>query len=333
MEMEVPPPWLSSLAVLLATALFLAAVLRRRGARNKHYNLPPGPRPRPVIGNLNLIGPLPHRSIRELSARYGPLMSLRFGSFPVIVGSSVDAARSILKTHDLAFCDRPRIAAGRYTGYTYSDVLWAPYGAYWRQARRLFKTEILSARWLRSHERVRDEEVRAMLRDVYQHGPAAGRAVGVLDHLLMVNLNSISRMVLGKKYVVHDGTGAGGGGAGSATTPEEFMWMVDEFFYLSGALNVGDMIPWLGWLDPKIKRIKRLGEMLDRFLEQVLDEHDGRRRREGEEFAAMDMVDLLLELADDPNLEVPIGRDGVKGFMLVRLDIHSLIRPVATSFQ
>ncbi|KAG2540581.1 hypothetical protein PVAP13_9NG574700 [Panicum virgatum] len=210
--------------------MILLITIRRRWKPKRRYNLPPVPRPWPVIGNLNLMGKLPHRSVQALSKRYGPLMSLRFGSFPVIVGSSVDAARSILKTHDLAFCDCPRIAAGRYTGYTYSDVLWAPYGAYWRQARRLFKTEILSARRLRSHERVRDEEVRAMLRDVYQHGPAAGRAVGVLDHLLMVN--SISRMVLGKKYVVHDGTGAGGGGAGSATTPEEFMWMVDELVLL-----------------------------------------------------------------------------------------------------
>ncbi|RLN05080.1 cytochrome P450 71A1-like [Panicum miliaceum] len=107
--MEVTPPWAaSSLAVLLA-------VLRRRGARNK-YNLPPGRRPRPVIGNLNLIGPLPHRSIRELSAQYGPLMSLRFGSFPVVVGSSVDAAEFFLKTHDLAFLDRPRLACGKRLG-------------------------------------------------------------------------------------------------------------------------------------------------------------------------------------------------------------------------
>ncbi|PUZ41007.1 hypothetical protein GQ55_9G468600 [Panicum hallii var. hallii] len=310
--MELPPA-ASFVAVALATVLLLITILRRWKPKRR-YNLPPGPRPWPVIGNLNLMGALPHRSVHALSKRYGPLMSLRFGSFPVVVGSSVDAARSILKTHDLAFIDRPRMASGRYTGYSYSDVLWAPYGAYWRQARRLWKTEILSARQLRSHEHVRDEEVRAMLRDLYENGPAAataGRAVVLLDHLLMVNLNSISRMVLGKKYVVH-----GGAGAGSATTPEEFKWMIDEFFFLSGALNVGDMIPWLSWLDPQIKRIKRLGEMFDRFLEQVLDEHDERRRWEGEEFAAMDMVDLLLGLAEDPNLEIPIGRDGVKGFTL-----------------
>ncbi|RCV44716.1 hypothetical protein SETIT_9G396800v2 [Setaria italica] len=310
--MELPPA-VPFVAVVLATVLFLVTILRRWNHPKLKHNLPPGPRPWPVIGNLNLIGALPHRSIHELSKQYGPLMSLRLGSFPVVVGSSVDAARFILKTHDLAFIDRPRMASGRYTGCNYSDVLWAPYGAYWRQARRLWKTEILSARRLRSHEHVRDEEVRAMLRDLYGHGPeapasaAAGRAVVLLDHLFMANLNAISRMVLGKKYVVHGGTGS----SAAATTPEEFKWMIDEFFFLSGALNVGDMIPWLGWLDPQIKRIKRLGRKFDRFLEQVLDEHNERRRREGEEFAAMDMVDLLLELADDPNLGAEVDLEHV----------------------
>jgi len=65
--------------------------------------------------------------------------------------------------------------------------------------------------------------------------------------------------------------------------------------------------------------MKRLAKMDDRFLEHVLDEHNERRRREGEGFLARDMVDVLLELADDPNLEVPIHRDCVKGFILVSI--------------
>ncbi|CAN6325155.1 unnamed protein product [Urochloa humidicola] len=311
--MELLPPANSFVAVVLATVLFLVTILRRRNHHPKRkYNLPPGPRPWPVIGNLNLMGTLPHRSVHELSKRYGPLMSLRLGSFPVLVGSSVDAARLILKTHDLAFAGRPRMASGRYTGCNYSDVLWAPYGAYWRQARKLLKTEILSPRQLRSHEHVRNQEVRAMLRDIFEHVGRRPAAVLLLDHLLMANLNAISRMVLGKKYVVN----GGGEGSAAAATPEEFKRMIDEFFFLSGALNVGDMIPWMRWLDPKIRRIKRLGKRFDRFLERVLEEHEERRRREGKGFAAVDMVDLLLELADDPNLEVPIERDGVKGFTL-----------------
>uniref|UniRef100_J3MXV2 Cytochrome P450 n=1 Tax=Oryza brachyantha TaxID=4533 RepID=J3MXV2_ORYBR len=73
------PPWASLPGIVLA-----AAVLRRG---HRAYRLPPGPTPWPIIGNLNLIGALPHRSIHELSKRYGPLMQLRFWCFPVVVGS------------------------------------------------------------------------------------------------------------------------------------------------------------------------------------------------------------------------------------------------------
>uniref|UniRef100_A0A0D9YSL0 Cytochrome P450 n=1 Tax=Oryza glumipatula TaxID=40148 RepID=A0A0D9YSL0_9ORYZ len=260
----VPSPWPSSssfLVLVLATLLFVAAFLRRRQGARRKYNIPPGPRTWPVIGNLNLIGALPHRSIRDLSRRYGPLMSLRFGSFPVVVGSSVDMARYFLRANDLAFLDRPRTAAGRYTVYNYAGVLWSHYGEYWRQARRLWVTELLSARRLASTEHVRAEEVRAMLRGLRRRA-GAGTAVVLKEHMLMVTLNVISRM---------------------------------------------------GY----IGRMKRLGGMFDRFLEHILDEHVERRRREGDGFDARDMVDLLLQFADDPSLKVPIQRDGVKAFILV----------------
>jgi len=128
--MELLPPWASSLGAVLATALLLVTVLRRRRGATRKYNLPPGPRPWPVIGNLHLIGSLPHRSLYGLAARHGPLMSLRFGSVPVVVASSVDAARFVLRTHDTAFIDRPKMASGRYTAYDFSDIVWSPYGPY-----------------------------------------------------------------------------------------------------------------------------------------------------------------------------------------------------------
>uniref|UniRef100_A0A804LKQ0 trimethyltridecatetraene synthase n=1 Tax=Zea mays TaxID=4577 RepID=A0A804LKQ0_MAIZE len=272
--MELPAPSSASfflVAVVAGATLFLVTVLRLRARSTRKYRLPPGPRPWPVIGNLNLIGPLPHHSVHELSKRYGPLMSLRFGSFPVVVASSIDTARLILKTHDLAFIDRPQTAAG-------------------------------------------SDEVRAMLSDLRAaaSAPAGGHdAVTLREHLYMVNLSVVSRMLLGKKYVVE--------GSSSPATPEEFRWLIDEHFFLNGVLNVADMIPWLSPLDPQgyVKRMKRSAKMLDRFLEHVVDEHNERRRREGEDFVAMDMMDVLLELADDPSqLEVPITRDNVKGFTL-----------------
>ncbi|KAI4990542.1 hypothetical protein ZWY2020_038905 [Hordeum vulgare] len=304
------PQWASFLGVVLASVLFLKAALRRR---RRQYNLPPGPKPWPIIGNLNLIGTLPHRSIHALSKQYGPLMQLQFGSFPVVVGSSVDMAKFFLKTHDVVFTDRPKTAAGRYTTYNYSDITWSPYGAYWRQARKMCLTELFSAKRLESYEYIRREEVLGLLGDLYRGGAGAGRVVVLKDYLSTVSLNVITRMVMGKKYLekeVRDEAGA------VITTPEEFKWMIDELFLLNGVLNIGDSIPWLDWMDLQgyIKRMKKLSKKFDRFLEHVVDEHSERRRSEGESFVVKDMVDVLLQFASDPGLEVKLNREGVKAF-------------------
>uniref|UniRef100_A0A0E0LZ10 Cytochrome P450 n=1 Tax=Oryza punctata TaxID=4537 RepID=A0A0E0LZ10_ORYPU len=224
-------------------------------------------------------------------------------------------AKLFLQTHDAVFADRPRTAAGKYTAYDCTDITWSPYGAYWRQARKMCAAELFSARRLESLEHIRHEEMRALLHDLHGDG-AAGRAVQLRDHLSMAALGVISRMVLGKKYVEKQQAGAAGAAvAATTTTPEEFKWMLEELFVLNGVLNIGDFIPWLDWLDLQgyIRRMKKVNRLIHRFLDRVLDEHDERRRLEGDGFVARDMVDALLQLADDPNLDVQLTRNGVKG--------------------
>ncbi|KAJ4755201.1 Cytochrome P450 superfamily protein [Rhynchospora pubera] len=303
--MEYLPPWaMNYLVIMLATILLLKSIAYIR--RRKKYNLPPGPKQWPVIGNLNLMGALPHRSLHELSKKYGPLMYVRFGSYPAVVGSSVELAKYFLKTHDVLFTDRPKFAAGKYTTYNYSDITWSQYGPYWRQARKMCLVELFSAKRLESYEYIRVEEIRNLLRDLYS---SSGKVIMLKDLLSTVSLNVISRMVLGKKYLDKSSEG-------DIVSPEEFKWMLDELFLLNGVLNIGDSIPWLNFLDLQgyIKRMKKLGKMFDRFLEHVLDEHNERRSNEGENFVAKDMVDVLLQLADDPTLEVKLKREGVKAF-------------------
>ncbi|TKW33355.1 hypothetical protein SEVIR_2G228700v4 [Setaria viridis] len=277
------PPWAAFLlSVVLITAVFLKTIVSRGRCA---YNLPLGLQPWPIIGNLNLIGELPHRSIHELSKLYGHLMQLRFGSMPVVVGSSAEMARFFLKTNDAAFSDRPTLSIGKYTAYDSSDIMWSQYGAYLRQARRICAMELFSARRLESFEYIRDEEVRGMLRDL-RAASGTGRVVRLRGYLQMMTLGVISRMVLGKKYIQEEA--AAEDGSPPVLTPAEFR----EMGYVG--------------------RMKRASSMFDQFLNHILDEHNQRRRLEGEGFVVRDMVDVLLQLADDPNLEAQLSRDNVK---------------------
>ncbi|KAJ4974449.1 hypothetical protein NE237_007623 [Protea cynaroides] len=287
--------WLAALALISFSGHFCG---------QKKLNPPPGPKPWPIIGNFNLIGSLPHRSVHELSLKYGPLMQIRLGSHPVIVASSVETAQLILKTHDLKFASRPKTAAGKYTTYNYSDITWSPYGPYWRQARKMCLMELFSAKRLELLEYIRVEENLELLAGLYAN---AGKPVLLKDHLSDVSLNVISRMVLGKKYLDESTT--------SIVSPHEFKKMLDELFLLNGVMNIGDWIPMIDFLDLQgyVKRMKVLSKKFDWFLEHVIEEH--MERRKGlENYAAKDMVDVLLELAEDPHLEVKLHRSGVKAF-------------------
>lgn len=271
--------------------------------RGRKLNLPPGPKTWPIIGNLNLIGPLPHQSIHALSQKYGEIMQLRLGSIPTVVASSSEMAREFLATHDLNFVTRPKFSAGKYTTYNYSDMTWSPYGSYWRQARKIWVMELFSVKRLNSFEYMRVEEVRALIKNIC----TSPNKVNLKTRLMDVSLNVICRMVLGKKYL--------DGSEKEIVSPEEFKKMLDELFFLNGVLNIGDLIPWLHSLDLQgyVKRMKAVSRKFDKFLEHVLTKHD--ENRSGvENYVPKDLVDVLLQLSEDSNLEIELKRDGVKAF-------------------
>uniref|UniRef100_A0A5B6Z7V8 Uncharacterized protein n=2 Tax=Davidia involucrata TaxID=16924 RepID=A0A5B6Z7V8_DAVIN len=165
--------------------------------------------------------------------------------------------------------------------------------------------ELFSVKRLESYEYIRVEEMNSLLKELHE---SSGKPITLKDHLSTVSLNVISRMVLGKRYLDE-------AEENSIVTPEEFKKMLDELFLLNGVFNIGDSIPWIDFLDLQgyVKRMKVVSKKFDRFLEHVIDEHNIRRKAV-ENYVAKDMVDVLLQLADDPNLEVKLQRHGVKAF-------------------
>lgn len=305
--------WLSSVGWWLSTLVLLLFLCYYHYQYHHHYryNLPPGPKPWPIIGNLNLIGSLPHKSLHALSQKYGPIMHLQFGSSHFVVGSSVQMAKAFLKTHDVSFASRPKTTPGKYLAYNYSNMSWAPYGPHWRQARRLCFIELFSPKSMGFYEYIRKEEVNILLNNLFN---SSTTTILLRDYLNIFNLSIISRIVLGKKYV--DKT------QNACISPKEFKEMVEEFMFLNGCMNIGDSIPWIDFLDLQgfVKRMKIINKKFDKFLEHVLDEHDERRGEvKDDDYAPKDMVDVILKVANDPSLEVKIERHRVKALTQVSI--------------
>ncbi|PRQ16515.1 putative 4-hydroxyphenylacetaldehyde oxime monooxygenase [Rosa chinensis] len=62
------PSTIIAILLVLLTCLWL---LISASSKSKHKKLPPGPRSLPIIGNLHMLGNLPHRSLQHLARKYG----------------------------------------------------------------------------------------------------------------------------------------------------------------------------------------------------------------------------------------------------------------------
>ncbi|KAH6775165.1 hypothetical protein C2S52_012726 [Perilla frutescens var. hirtella] len=295
------------LALLSAAALTIIYKILYQSGKG-HRNLPPGPKPWPIIGNMHLIGPSPHKSLHSLSQKYGEIMLLKFGKIPVVIASSPEMAKQFYKVHDANFASRPALAAGKYNGYNYSNLLWAPSGPYWRQARKIYLSEVFSAKRLEFFEPLRVEERKNFLSRLRS---LSGKPVELRDHLSHYTLSTVSRMVLSNTYFTETEKES------SPFKFEDLQHMVEEWISLNGFINIGDWIPSINFLDAQgyVGRMKELFKKLDKFLDYVIDDHQARRDAEKDNFVAKDVVDTLLQLAEDPNLEVKLTRDCIKGLI------------------
>ncbi|XP_051133333.1 cytochrome P450 736A117-like [Andrographis paniculata] len=289
-------------AVLLPLLLLSLYLLRKLPSLfSPNYsnpkNLPPSPPKLPLLGNLHQLGPSPHKILRSLAGKHGPLMLLHLGNVPLLVVSSAAAAEKVLKTHDRIFSSRPEIAvvAAIYGG---KDVAFSPYGEYWRQVKSICVHKLLSSKKVQSFRNVREEEVAIMVDrfrascDDHRRSPAA---INVGEEFAALTNDVICRVALGKKY--SDGEESG----------RKFKEVLESLGVLLGSFNVGEFIPWLGWinwLNGWNGRVRRVAEDLDEFLEAVVMEHWENSRNRGED--DKDFVDVLLD----------IGRNGEGGFHL-----------------
>ncbi|CAM0946786.1 unnamed protein product [Alopecurus aequalis] len=292
---------------LVSLAVALAAYRRWVTAANGCLQLPPGPWQLPVIGSLHhLIGQLPHRAMRDLARRHGPIMLLRLGELPTLVLSSPDAAREVMKTHDLMFATRPLNATMRVVTCDGRDISFAPYGEYWRQLRKIAVTELLTVRRVHSFRAIREEEVAAMLRDV-EAAATAAHPVEMRARLSVLILDTTFRAVMGDRCKQRD-----------------LFLELDTFVRLATGFNPVDLWPssWLARrLSGSLRRAEENHTAVSGIINNIIEEHLERSKGGGAE--AEDMLDVLLKIHKDGVIDML----AVQGLIFVR-SLHRWKRDV-----
>ncbi|CAO2197961.1 unnamed protein product [Urochloa humidicola] len=284
---------------LLITAI--SFLLFHRSARAQHASsrLPPSPWALPVIGHIHhLAGALPHRAMRDLSRCLGPLMLLRLGELRVVVASSADAAREIMRTHDPAFATRHISRTGRVLLGDDSDgLVSAPYGDVWRQLRRICATELFSARRVRLFRAVREEEVRRLLRSV----ASSAAPVDLSEMLSAYVADAAVRAIVGSKF------------RDTAT----FLRLLERRIKVIPATadSLPDLFPSsrLAMLvSPTPRLMRREREEMMAFIDTIIQDHQDNRASGDEEH----LLDVLLRIQKEDELDPPLTTDNIKSVII-----------------
>ncbi|XP_027079288.1 premnaspirodiene oxygenase-like [Coffea arabica] len=290
--------------LVAAILLTLIKELKRSQKTKTIQKLPPGPWKLPFIGCMHhLIGSLPHRCLKNLAQKYGSLMHLQLGEVSLIVVTSPNLAKEIMKTHDLSFATRPELLAFKIICYDSKDIAFSPYGDYWRQMRKISVLELLSAKSVRSFENIRQDEVLHLVEAIR---PLAGKKVNLTEQVFSYASSMVCRAAFGQV---------------SKEDQYEFVQLMKQVAALAGGFDIADLFPSykilhvLTGMKPKLLKIHH---KMDSIFEKLIEEHiknQTRNKKLVADASQEDLIDVLLRIRDSGNLQFPITNNNIKAII------------------
>lgn len=293
---------------LLIPAVFIvifAVVVRKpkKSAGKVAVPPPPGPPGLPLIGNLHQFDTRnPHLYLTQLAKKYGPVVSLKLGSIPVVVISSANTVKQALKTHDRIFSGRPEVISQQKLSYNGLDIVFSQYNDHWKEMRKTCNMHLFSLKRVQSFRPIREEEISMMIKQISMKA-ASSKSINLSDTVMSTAVDFICRSAFGRKY------------------EGEERIKFDEVFHEAQALLVyffvSDLFPRLGWIDKLFgmtEKLEKIFREADDFAQRLVDEHLSSTRSTSMEG---DIIDVLLQLNKQQSSTQHFTLDHIKAVLLV----------------
>ncbi|KAI5443211.1 hypothetical protein KIW84_012030 [Lathyrus oleraceus] len=278
----------------------------------------------PLLGHLPLMRntQTPHKTLGALVDKYGPIFTIKLGATNALVLSNWELAKECFTKNDIVVSSRPKPVAVELMSYNQAFIGWAPYGAYWRQLRKIVTLEILSNRRIELLSHIRVSEVQTSIKELVNvWSNQISSQYGLLDDtkssstndepsttdyvsvelkkwFAQLTLNMVLRMVVGKRCF-------GDVDVENKEEAKRFLENIRDFMRLIGTFTVGDGVPFLKWLDlgGHEKEMKKCAKKFDVMLNEWLEEHREKKGLGSEDkvVGERDFMDaMLLVLKDKP---------------------------------
>ncbi|KAI3839097.1 hypothetical protein MKX03_011096, partial [Papaver bracteatum] len=252
-------------------------------------NLPPGPVPLPIIGNLLQLGNKPHESLTQLGKVYGPLMSLKLGSLTTVVVSSPAMAKEILQKHDQSFSSRTILEAITAFDYHKVSMVWLPVSPRWHHLRKIIISHMSAIQKLDSLKRQKLNDLVA-----YISRNASSSSVVDIGHVAFTTvLNLISNSLVSVDL-------------GDFNSDSTFETALRDIVLEAGKPNISDYIPIISFMDVQgtKRRMRNYAGIMDDTFDKIIDQKL-ELVKERKSSSCGDLLDIILDPSHENGAELP----------------------------
>uniref|UniRef100_A0A1J3GJ33 Cytochrome P450 83A1 n=3 Tax=Noccaea caerulescens TaxID=107243 RepID=A0A1J3GJ33_NOCCA len=289
---------------VVALAVVLLFFLYQK-PRTKRYKLPPGPTALPVIGNLHQLPKHnPQRFFYEWAKKYGPILSYKIGSRTMVIISSAELAKELLKTQDVNFADRPPHRGHEVISYGRRNLGMGHYTPYYREIRKMGMNHLFSPTRVATFKHVREEEAKRMMAKINKAAEMS-EAVDISELMLTFTNSVVCRQAFGKKYN-EDG--------------EEMKRFIQILYGTQSVLGMvffSDFFPYTRYILDDLTSLttymKECFKRQDTYLQEVVNETLDPNRVKPETDS---MIDLLMEIYKDQSFASEFTIENVKAVVL-----------------